>query len=345
MKQRLPSILLLGEASTSEGPAVVTRLYIDGLKKVASEENRCAVWGGNSRHRMRLILGYACLLFDRRSTVVLSGLGYSRGHLRLARFLKRNIIYIMHGYTGIEPGGPPFPKESLAMGAATAIACVSNSFAVRMRRCFPEYAPKIHVLPNPVDFADIPVSGLTERDFRKIVLIGGGRPIKGNLAVCRAVELMNKSLAGGEKPFSVEVYGCSETPVNNDETAEMSSLPCVKIHGTVPHPQILLALSRAGLFVANSDFETFGMALTEALVCGANVLTSPEIGANDALGDALTPCDIISRPATPESLARQMQYILSAGNNARLSAALRLQYNSAEKAAGRLFALADSLTV
>lgn len=242
--------------------------------------------------------------------VILSALGHKRYEICLARLLKKKIIYIMHGFA--QDDGPEVcRREAELLPITDKILCVSSLFCKLAKEKFPEYADKMDVLTNGINWEEFAESQCRIRDKNEIVLVGGGRLIKQNLNVCKAVQEINRE---HNLNLHICVYG---KYADTDESPDIKKIPCVTFHGLIPHSDLLLKYRQSGLFIQNSIVESFGLAVIEAIACGCDILTGEKTGATDIIGD-LQNEDIIHDYADISEIKRKIEYVLKHPNNDRL---------------------------
>ena len=99
---------------------------------------------------------------------------------------------------------------------------------------------------------------------------------------------------------SLTVYGVEDGDISPEENG-------IRKAGTLPHDQFLQELAGTQLFVLNSVFETFSVAVVEALACGCSVLVSEVAGITDLL--VLEETDIIHDPMDVEEIRGKMEYL------------------------------------
>lgn len=242
--------------------------------------------------------------------VILSALGHKRYEICLARLLKKKIIYIMHGFA--QDDGPEVcRREAELLPITDKILCVSSLFCKLAKEKFPEYAGKMDVLTNGISWEEFEESQCRMRDRNEIVLVGGGRLIKQNLNVCKAVQEINRE---HNLNLHICVYG---KYTDKDESPDIKKITCVTFHGLIPHSDLLAKYRQSGLFIQNSIIESFGLAVIEAIACGCDILAGEKTGATDIIGD-LRNEDIIHDYANISEIKRKIEYVLKHPNNDRL---------------------------
>lgn len=296
-------IFFYGQHSGESGPAIVNKNIVGCLPKDVARLH----------FRNKLLMRAECILkIVWCQVVILSALGHRSYEIRLAKLLKKKIIYIMHGFA--QDDGPEVcRRESELLPIADKILCVSSLFCRLAKERFPEYADRMDVLTNGISWDEIEESQCSGkmRDRNEIVLVGGGRLIKQNLNVCKAVQEINLE---NNLNLHVNVYG---KYVESDESPEIMKIPCVTFHGLIPHSELLLKYRQSGLFIQNSIVESFGLAVIEAIACGCDILAGEKTGATDIIGD-LRNEDMIHDYADISEIKRKIGHVLKHPNNSRL---------------------------
>ena len=131
-------IFFSGQYHGENGPAEVNKNIVAFLP------NNVARLRSRNRYLMRLeILCKICWC----DVLILSAIGHKQYEIKLARLLKRKIIYIMHGFAEDDS---PFlhSMETRLLPHTDKILCVSSPFYRLAKKRFPPYADKMEVI-NP----------------------------------------------------------------------------------------------------------------------------------------------------------------------------------------------------
>lgn len=251
--------------------------------------------------------------------------------------LKKKIIFIMHGYLKyeIELNNYPFnirgvKNEKLLLSHSDLILCVSSPFKKLMESLLPEYAYKMNVLTNGINWNLLSTEiGYFQKNDKDIVLLGGGRKTKRNLQVCLAFDELNKEYNTG---YIVHLYG-NDQPCY--DLMEIKKISCVRFHGYVSHEEILSQMQKSFLFVQNSDFEPFSLGVIEALCCGCSILISKNVGAKDIIS-GITSNDIIIDPQNIKEIKEKIIHVVKNQNNTRLLSSINREKTSIEARANEL---------
>lgn len=316
----------LGEHFFNCGPSNVNHNLLGALgERVLYREYR--------NKYLRRIEQFFLIVFSSK-VMVCSGLYMNMLDLRLVKILRKRLIYIMHGSHFCETGFRSDAEEAI-LKYADLILCVSQTYRDFMAtNIYPMYDHKMKVLANAINWRelrDATEKSKTEipRDSHKVVLIGGGRVLKRNLQVCKAVEKYNAT--HNEKLF-VDVYGYI---LEHDDTAAISAMPNVKYHKVIPHEQLLTEFRKSILFVQNSEFEPFSLGVVESLVCGCNLLVSKNVGAKDVIQDK-NDMDVIQDVMDIDEIEKKIEHVLKEGNNKRLLDSIDRKTTSIEYSAEKL---------
>lgn len=301
---------LLGFYHLANAPAIVNKKL---LRHLPRSRYRRQYSGSGLRRRLDC---YTKIVFSKR--IIISGIFVSRSEVRLIKLLGKRFVYIMHGSARMETGHD-HPTEQLILASAHRIVSVSAVHAAMIKNEYPQYAHKVVTWYNGVDWDEIDRIKASindaDRDPNKIVLFGGGRFMKGNLAVCQAVQKLNETRGLN---LHVDVYG---TYSDDDLSPQISHIPCVNYKPLIPAERINYELAKARLFVANSSFDTFNLALMDAIGLGCSVLFSQHVGAKDVIA-AASERDIIRNVNDVDELMDKIEYVLSHPNNERLNASI-----------------------
>lgn len=291
------------------------------------------------RIKNRYLMRIECLLKILWCKVlILSAIGHKQYEIKLAKLLRRRIIYIMHGF-GADDSLYFQKMEALLLPHVDKILCVSSPFCQLAQKRFPQYANKMEVLTNGVAWEKIEkeiTNKKVERDDNEIILIGGGREIKRNLIVCKAIEQINikKGMS-----LHISVYG---TYNENDDSPRIKDISCVTYHELIPHDELLRKYTASRLFIQNSRIESFGLAVVEAIIGGCDILLSKNVGAIDII-PGIQPMDIINDVSDINEIKEKILYLLEHSNNHRIIHSIDRKNTSLKKATERLLEFAEKV--
>ncbi len=259
----------------------------------------------------------------------------------LAQLQKKRYVYVMHGLTTFEttfeypPAGDQWTNafrryERYILAHAGRIVCVSGLFGDWIRERFPFCSGKIDFVYNTVD------TGKCEAILRSspgrvpntVLSSGGGRKQKNICTVAAALEESGSGLM-------LHVAGKEFSQGN-----EIRSHRNVVWHGEMPHDDLLTLMASSSLYVQNSIFETFGIAVVEALFCGCSILVSENTGCLPLFRN-LREEDIIRDVYDKEEISRKIRHLMAHPNNARLREGFSADLISGEYHAKRLKEIID----
>lgn len=316
-----------GDTKSNVGPQNVNRLLLEHL-------SHHFLWPKSKNKYLYLIEAVSKLLVCR--VVVISGIS-RKGYvlLRMAKFLNRKTVYIMHGCSqferklnGVSRNQKGIDMETGILEHADLLLPVSEKFMNWVKTQYPQYAHKTYFLYNGIN-TSVPKKYRTEkRKPGSIAVSGGSTLLKNNLTVVHVVNSMDKSVY-------LEIFGDASNGYFSDNER-------IFLVGEVAHEEFLRRLSRVQLFVLNSVFESFSLATVEALLCGCSVLISECAGITGLL--ELEECDLIHDPMDQDEIRRKIEYLLENPNNERILAKLNLEEYTYPKTVERLERICGELT-
>ena len=251
--------------------------------------------------------------------IVISGLsGQGIRCAKIGRIFKKPIVFLMHGCVEYEAGingfnnaGKAIAIEKALLKKADLILCVSEKFSEWVKDRYTEYSYKIDYLNNGIKkILNSQCSNEKVNASKRIIAIGGNRLIKNNIPISSAVV--------GMPNVKFDVYGkvYPDLPVaENDNTCYRGEVSQTELHNE---------MINSDLFVLNSVFETFSLAVAEAINCNCSVLVSSKAGITGVL--SLEETDIINDPQDVNEIRSKIVYLLDNPNNERI--AQSLDYNS-----------------
>lgn len=272
-------IFLVGDFKTNTGPAIANK----ALKKALIQKDTMGVSIEFSGAKSRIGRVLEVLLATIKSDMVcycgFSGL--NAFGVRIAKLFKKKSAYLMHGYVELESklnGFEVKPRrieaERYILKNADVLICVSNLLATEVKKRFSK-RKNVYVV---YDIVEPPIRKRSVRRNRfQIMTTGGGMLRKNNLIVCEAIKKLNKVLPGNKKIEFVitgKSYGLRR---------ELKKYGFVKYMGEASHEKCLELMDESAIYVQNSLFETFGLAVIEAAGCGCDLLISANIGAREVI--------------------------------------------------------------
>lgn len=321
-------VFIVGDHKTGTGPANVTKEYIRCFGNEALYQKMTSKIARVPELLLKTII-CDCILFS----------GYSAQNvlcLKFAKVFKKKTAYLVHGAITHENKINDNVNEHMSeveeetLEKTDLLLGVSAKFANWLKEHYPQYEDKIDYVTNGVDFdylrtlAGIPNKGdsieikdvnKTSRDVirdkRKILSIGGGMPRKKIIHICEAIEKYNDA-HGEDEQLTLSVIGAE-----GKDTDAIKAYSFVNYLGMVCAEKKEELYRSSGIFIQNSCFETFGLAVFEALISGCSILTSNVAGALDLLPDAKD-ADIIFDYTDSTEIANKIEYLINEPNCERL---------------------------
>ncbi|MDO5736760.1 MAG: glycosyltransferase [Propionibacteriaceae bacterium] len=167
------------------------------------------------------------------------------------------------------------------------LTCVSGVVKQLILQHLPEFESTIEVLPNPVDFDAAPRRAEKPESLDKWLFVGGLTDIKGVVRLVEAfIEFARTRPAAtlgmfGEGNLRDQVV----TMVTDARLGER-----VTLHGAVPRSTVLARMPEFDVLVAPSRYETFHLAVPEAVAAGLPVLLTRSGGPEESLGQTHRLC-------------------------------------------------------
>lgn len=327
---RNKKIFLLGDFKSNTGPAIANRGILEALTGIYN------LYFSQRDGKILRILEVIMHIIKCDILILVSKSQLNYIAVYWALFLRKKIIYIMHGHslleykTNIEYSQRRIDiinrlekYENFICSKSHKLIFVSKKSMELMMSCYNEYAYKMDYIWNVVKL-DKQIQNheaLSDnlRDNNIILSLGGDRKIKNNLDVARAIDYLNDKYHTNFKYIVVgEINSCKSS---------LLRYKCVESFGKLDHEEVLLLMKKANIYVQNSFFETFGMAPLEALLSGCSLLITKNMGVIDIF-DNLDKDDYIEDNENYLEIADKIYKIYIKANNQRLIHALKSYYIS-----------------
>ena len=303
-------VLFLGDTHSNSGPSNVNRELVANWP---AEDEVISVFDRNRFAEIArgIVLGLSCDL-------VVSTEGAWPDiviHAVLAIF-RKPVVCFLHGYLPFENevdglGCSDFKVNAYNWHLKNADALIANSkyhldFVIK---CLGGYSgertfvhPGIPKFPAPVSH-DVPNQHL-------IAVSGGTRPIKGNVAVAKAVKALR------EEGFQcgLVVFGNLSSP--DSDLITIGNEIGAKFVGQLPNDIFLETLKCISLLVMNSLHDSFGISALDAVSSGASVLLSKDCGVREVFD--LRECDLIENQDDIDQIKSKILYLIQHPNASRL---------------------------
>jgi glycogen(starch) synthase len=166
------------------------------------------------------------------------------------------------------------------LARATRVFCVSNLLREQVLAVLPEYAERVEVLHNPVEFTTVPHRSASPERLDRWAYVGALTERKGVERLVRAFCLV----ARDEPRVELTMYGDGALRERLTELARGAGVADrLHLRGVVPHGEVLAELPRHDLLLAPSVYETFHLAVVEAVAAGLPVIVTRSGGPQEAL--------------------------------------------------------------
>lgn len=253
-------IFYLGDFIKGNGPSTVDL----SLKAELGEYD---VFFQQSNHLPTLRSLVSCL---KATNIHVSGVSFFGAiFVILGRILGKYCTYTMHGYLTNESKYRDVKVRSLLVEKV--LLSWSHKIVVvsTQMKGVTKYYKKVQAIPNGVALVK---DNFGVSKLNTITLIGGGRPEKRHLAVCKVVAELNQE--GHE--LSVNLFGES-----GSETKTLQQFSFVKDFGFVHKDEVQNSLRISKIFIQYSVWEPFSLSVADAINYECSVITSSYVGIND----------------------------------------------------------------
>lgn len=212
------------------------------------------------------------------------------------------------------------------------ILAVSSLVKNKISAEFPEHASKIQVLTPGVDIAPFENMdrqacrarirqrlGLSDTD-RVVLFVGMNFEVKGLESIMTAVSDLrrNASMMTGDIKLLVVGKGDAKRYTG---IARQLGIGSATVFTGIWHGEMAPIYAAADLFIMLSVFDTFGLAVTEAMAAGLPVIISPTVGAGDIVRQGEN--GFVVSPLNTNEVSRYMALALEPGIQARMAAHAR----------------------
>ena len=163
---------------------------------------------------------------------------------------------------------------------ATRVFCVSGLLRDQVLAQLPQYADVVEVLHNPVEFTSVPQRNRPLERLDRWVFVGGLIERKGVERLVRAF----CAVARDEPGVTLTMFG--DGPLKDTLlalAADAGVADRLHVPGVVRHGQLLAELPDFDLLLAPSRYETFHLAVVEAVAAGLPVIVTRSGGPQEAL--------------------------------------------------------------
>jgi glycosyltransferase involved in cell wall biosynthesis len=309
-------IFFVGDFKSNNGPANANRAFLSNLSRSEALHSICL-------RKIPRVLEFLAKIPFTSAICLCNATNLNFLAVSAAKCLGKKIFYLMHGCGSYEyelnnecPNETELKKikayERYIFSHSDRVFCVSKKFMGFMREREPDFADKFDYSFNGIDADEIDriIKRLDrKRSNTRILSVGGGVPQKNNLAVCEAIETLNRE-AGLDLEYIV--IGAS-----HGKREAFEQYDFVRYHEYLPHEEVIALMTSSFLFIQNSAFDSFSLSVIEAILCGCNLLLSNNVGTLDVLCSAGDD-DIIFDTSDAREIAAKIKHILHTPNVAAL---------------------------
>lgn len=271
-KSRNKKILFFGDIFTNTGPGIANKMTLKCLKKIF------LVYENNANKILNMItLPILLLLSDIVFIASKSRINFLL--IKISKLFSKKIIYLMHGYSTkeaiIEKKNNKYISkckkyDNFIMKNCDLIVFVSENFKNYMIDEFPKFKNKFKHINNTMNTCNWKNFRNNVNNEFMIVSAGGDRLIKNNIIVAKAIlELV-------EEGYDICYHICGSA---DRFTALFKNNKSIILEGNLLQDDFYKLLNRSNLYIQNSTFEAFGMAVIEAFSNGNDILISKNVGA------------------------------------------------------------------
>lgn len=315
-----PQAFLLGNWHNNSGASNVNLSFVqvnDGRLAYIKHKH------GIMRRLERIIK----ILFYQR--IIVSGGELKLFEYYLMKYLHKDIYYYIHGdvryenainHVGISES--TLRKYDDIINMSKKIIAVSENFAEWLKNRYPHYANKIVFINNSLSLKQ---REKTDKETLTIAIAGGNRRIKNNEEVCLAVSDLQK------EGYDIQVYSFGAKSLNN---SDLTQFHFVKEFGQLGKVEYYRLLDKIALFIINSEIETFGLVIADALNCHCSLLMSEGVGGRRIMKTQEQ--DIIHNPHDIQEIKEKIKYAFEHSNSERLFQSIDKSSLSPEYAYKRL---------
>lgn len=316
-------IYVVGDFFSNNGPANANRTILNAVRKIGQ------VNFSKERGKVKRVTETVIQIIWCNICIICSASKLNFLILKLTRLLAKPVILIMHGCGTKEyiiNGGNITDKqyqrlveyEKIMFSKAQKVVCVSEMFCNDMKERYPEYKNKIEFINNVVNVTHIKEA---KKNKNLIVSTGGGMRRKRNLNIAKAIEIIRE-----KSGRNIEYFVIGE---ELNDGAEIKSFDFVTYYDYLPHEEVLRVFHEASLYIQNSEYETFGLAVMEAFESGASLLLSRHVGCK-SLFPTILPEDVIDDVDDLSEIAGKIEYLFEHPNFERLWSQFDSYYISEE---------------
>lgn len=308
----------VGDFATSTGPSIVNK----NIKLAIGKRGFYSKSKSKFLRIIELLIKAPfsdCLFFCSFSKLDVIG-------IKLAKVLNKKTFYLMHGRIQFENDINKRNNELLIktekyiLDNVSCIVCVSKMLLNEVAR--DAYSSKTEYVYNCINYSDIIVVDDLIKEKNLIMSTGGLIPIKNNIIVCKAIDLLNK-----KHNCNLQYLLIGDDYGNLDQLKEYNFVKYIK---HVSHQECLKYMKKSNIYIQNSLYETFGLAIVESIVNDCNLLISKNVGVKDMIS-TFTEDDIIYNPNDVNEISSKILHLLSIPNSQRIKKGINAKNTDLKK--------------
>lgn len=188
----------------------------------------------------------------------------------LSRIMFKKTSMTMHGSLLIEKKYRSIPKRRIFFEWLQ-VKLVNKIFPVSQLLSDEIKISKSVVIPNGIYRQDVEFQKI-KKEKGSIILIGGGRKEKRHIDVCKIINDINTKY---NLNLHVYIYG-----EKGPDSRWLNEYEFVTDFGFCTKDTLEKAFQKAEIFIQYSTFETFSLAVTEAINSRCKIITSDKVGIN-----------------------------------------------------------------
>ena len=309
----------IGDFISNSGPANANRQLLNALSKYAT----CSF--SKAFSKLARIFELAINIPKNNVCIICSASRINYQVIKVCKIFNKPIVMIIHGtkseeykcskgdsFVGDAGYAAALKFEKDMYSSANRVVCVSEMFMNDMKVSFPEFSDKFCFVNNIVPKIDQAICA--NRHSRTIISTGGGIRQKNNLSVAKAISKINS-----EQEDQVEFIVIGKEELDG---AEIKKFDFVTYYDYLPHDEVIKLMNCSSLYIQNSIYDSFGLAVIEALYSGTSILISKNVGCKTVFED-LKGGDLIEDVNNIGEISQKILHLLNEGNNQRLRLLLK----------------------
>ena len=300
----MKKIFFVGDFFSNTGPAIVNK----EIKLTLGEED---FYYSKNKGKISRILELTFKIIFSNNVCFCSFSKLNKLGIKISKIFHKKTCYIMHGFLKREyeinsiDNSVKLALEDYILNNVDMVICVSKSSMNFVKKY--GYKTKFSYFYNNINKPE----KINSHVNNNVVMSTGGLiPLKNNLEICKAIKIINDS--DNDVKLKYIILGNSF-----NLKKELEKYDFVEFYETIPHDKCISLMKSCNLYIQNSEFETFGLSVIEALLSGCSILISKNVGAKDILKN-INDDSIIFDTRDTKEIANKILKIINKPNNAYL---------------------------